>query len=290
VPGIEKTGTAFAEVSMGRPGPAHLKSPGRATPVASSRQADADSSLRAVSRGYGFSQNTVVIDTRSPDRFARAHIPRSLNVAAFAIKSRADLRGQLLVLVDEGFAPALLLAETVRLRRAGFAQVVVLDGGLAAWIRQGGATEGAESIPMAVMSLPASDFVRTRPDVEWRVLEIGNRNPGVLPLDFAAEVDRPEDLAKALHNFGASASGRQAPRMLVIAPDQATCARIEARLGTTNPAPIYYLTGGRATFDAYRREQVALVQKPHQLIQIRPDRGRSVAAGGCSTCPKSGGR
>jgi rhodanese-related sulfurtransferase len=316
VTGPGEAGPAFAEASSfvkatedrsaGRPGSArstgstssHSTSSGSATPQASSGQATPATSsvpsgikptLRVGLLGSSLAQKAVIIDTRSAERFARMHIPRSLNLPAFAVKSRADLRERPLVLVDEGFAPGLLLEEAASLRRLGFSQVVVLDGGLAAWIRQGRAVEGTESTPLAVTSLSVSDFMRTRRSVEWRALEMKSQTSGVRPLEFAVEVDCSEEIARVLPVLGQAVAGRQAPRILVIAPDQATCARIEARMGATNPAPIYYLTGGRAALDVYRREQKALVQQPHQLIQIRPNRGRPVAAGGCSTCPKSGG-
>ena len=297
VAGPGEAGPAFAEASAAGPGSARSTgstgSPqagsGQATPATSLVSSGIEPALGVGLLGSSLAQKAVIIDTRSAERFARMHIPRSLNLPAFAVKSRADLRERPLVLVDEGFAPGLLLEEAASLRRLGFNHVVVLDGGLAAWIRQGRAVEGTESTPLALTSLSVSDFMRTRRSVEWRALEMKSQTSGVRPLEFAVEVDRPEDLAKALRGFGQAVAGRQAPRILVIAPDQATCARIEARMGATNPAPIYYLTGGRAALDVYRREQKALVQQPHQLIQIRPNRGRPVAAGGCSTCPKSGG-
>ena len=296
--GLGEAGPTFAEASAGRPGSARstgsTSSPqagsGQATPATSSFPAGAKLALRVGLLGSGLAQKAVVIDTRSAERFAWMHIPRSLNLPAFAVKSRTDLRECLLVLVDEGFAPGLLLEETASLRRLGFRHVVVLDGGLAAWIRQGRAVEGTESTPLAVTSLPVSDFMRTRRSVEWRALEMKSRVPGVAPLEFAVEVDRPEDLAKVLPVLGQAVAGRQATRILVVAPDQATCARIEARFGATNPAPIFYLTGGRAALIAYQEEQASLAQQTHELIQIRPSRGHSVAAGGCNTCPKSGGR
>jgi rhodanese-related sulfurtransferase len=234
-------------------------------------------------------QKAVLIDTRSQERFARAHIPRSLNLAAFSIKTRVELRDRLLVLVDEGFAPGLLLEEATELRRSGFSHVIVLDGGLAAWVRQGGTAEGLQPSALAATSVSASDFVRTRRNAEWRVLEMERRAPGISPLDFAIEQDRGGDISKRLAALSASAAGRQAPRILIIAPEGEACARIEARLGAANTAPIYYLSGGRVALDSYRAEQAALVQQPHQLIQLRPNRGLPISAGGCSTCPKSRG-
>jgi len=56
-------------------------------------------------------KNAVIVDIRPSVRFAQAHIPRSLNLPAFAIRSRSDLRTHPLMLVDEGFAPGLLLEE-----------------------------------------------------------------------------------------------------------------------------------------------------------------------------------
>jgi hypothetical protein len=104
------------------------------------------------------------------------------------------------------------------------------------------------------------------------------------------EVDRMENLAGVLRSLGQAAAGRQTPRILVVAPDQAACARIEARFGATNPAPIFFLAGGQSALVAYQGEQALLAQQTHELIQIRPGRGHPLAAGGCNTCPKSAGR
>jgi rhodanese-related sulfurtransferase len=238
----------------------------------------------------GPAQKAVVIDTRPAGRFARMHIPRSLNLPAYAIKSRTDLRERQLVLVDEGFAPGLLLEAAAGLRHQGFRQVEVLDGGLAEWARQGRATEGTESTSLAVASLSVSDFMRTRRSVEWRALELKGQTTGAGLLESAVEVDRPENLAGVLRSLGHAAAGRQAPRILVVAPDQATCARIEAQFGATNPAPIFFLMGGQSALVAYQGEQALLAQQTHELIQIRPGRGHPLAAGGCNTCPKSAGR
>jgi rhodanese-related sulfurtransferase len=240
--------------------------------------------------GSDLPKDAVIVDTRPPGRFAQAHIPRSLNLPAFAIRSRADLRTHPLVLVDEGFAPGLLVEEAAGLRRAGFSRVVVLEGGLASWMRQGGAMEGSESAPPVVTRLSAPDYVRSRRGTEWRVVEIRGRAPGAAPLEEAAEIERPEDLANVLRALSEPVPGRQKPRILVIAPDDAAYARIDARFEAKDSSPVYYLTGGRPALDAYRREQAALVGQPHQLVQNRPNRGRPASTGGCGTCPKSGVR
>ncbi|MDD2763157.1 MAG: DUF1573 domain-containing protein [Opitutaceae bacterium] len=230
--------------------------------------------------------DVVIVDTRSPDKFARGHLPRSLNLPAFAIKSRRDLRERPLVLVDEGFAPALLLEEADKLRRQGFRQLFVLDGGLAAWIRQGGPVEGPGSTALAMASLSAADFVRTSPGAEWHVVEIKGPGNTLASPASAARVDRWEDLARVLPALSRASAGRQLPRILVIAPDAATSDRIEARFGGRYPAPLFYLSDGRSALEAYLQAQAASSSNPRQIVQVRPARGQPVVAGGCNTCPK----
>jgi rhodanese-related sulfurtransferase len=237
--------------------------------------------------GSGQAQPAVIVDTRSPERYAQAHIPRSLNLPAYAIRSRRDLRDRRVVLMDEGYSPDLLLELVAALRHEGFAQLFVLDGGIAHWGRQGGAMEGIGSAPLALAALSAADFVRTDAGCDWRIVEVGSRtgSSGTAASMAVTKVDRWEDLAEALPALSQASFGRVPPRILVIAPDQATCARIEARLGARNPAPIYYLTGGRTALDTFLRERAALAANNHSTVQIRPSRGTPVVAGGCNTCP-----
>lgn len=241
--------------------------------------------LLAAAELSGRAADFVVVDVRSADRYAQAHIPRALNLPGFALKSRRDLKARPLVLIDDGCAPGLLLEQAAALRLQGFPRVFVLDGGMAGWMRGGGKAEGTSPGVLAVASIAAAEYVRTQADCDWRIIEIAPRPAsGAGPVQ-APGIDRWENLPSLLRAMPPAAPGRLPPRILVIAPDPATCARIESRFGGKSPVPFYYLADGRAALDALMAERAALATGSNRIVQVRPERGMPVRAGGCNTCP-----
>ena len=77
-------------------------------------------------------QKIALIDVRNPEDFERMHIPDSLNIPLYAVKTKVFLKRFAIVLVDEGFCHAQLVKECRHLRELGF-KAFILDGGLAAW-------------------------------------------------------------------------------------------------------------------------------------------------------------
>ena len=77
-------------------------------------------------------QKIALIDVRNPEDFERMHIPDSLNIPLYAVKTKVFLKRFAIVLVNEGFCHAQLVKECRHLRELGF-KAFILDGGLAAW-------------------------------------------------------------------------------------------------------------------------------------------------------------
>ena len=86
-------------------------------------------------------QQFTLVDVRSKQDFERLHIPGSVNIALYALKTKAYLKSAPVVLVNEGFQYGPLESECRRLTERGF-KVSILDGGLPAWKRKGGKLVG----------------------------------------------------------------------------------------------------------------------------------------------------
>ncbi|HTO05365.1 MAG TPA: rhodanese-like domain-containing protein, partial [Opitutus sp.] len=106
------------------------------------------------------SSDAVLVDLRRPDRFEAVRLSRSLNLPAFALKHRADLKTRKLVLIDEGFSPSVLAEQAETLRQNGFEAVYVFEGGIATWIRAGGAVEGLGGAAHAAARISPAEFLR----------------------------------------------------------------------------------------------------------------------------------
>lgn len=116
----------------------------------------------------------VLVDVRDAESFSRYRIPGSLNIPLHAVKTKAFLRSESIVLVDQGHVSAALEAGCSELKRAGFSSVAVLRGGLRAWYADRGPLEGeARSADDLDRLMPAELFAeRTRSD--WLVLSFSN--------------------------------------------------------------------------------------------------------------------
>lgn len=78
----------------------------------------------------------VVIDLRRPADFNEFHIPGALNLTSAELHGKPYWKSKPLVLVGNGKAEVELYRECRRLKRAGYRQVRVLQGGMPMWLGQ----------------------------------------------------------------------------------------------------------------------------------------------------------
>ena len=81
-------------------------------------------------------QKFTLVDVRNPEDFARLHIPGSLNIPLYAVKTKIFLKSFPIVLINAGFHYSPLATECRKLKDMGF-KIFILDGGLPAWKRKG---------------------------------------------------------------------------------------------------------------------------------------------------------
>ena len=101
---------------------------------------------RAISAGevlYKLKHNQPItlVDVRMADEFARLHIPGSINVPSFAVKTKTFLKQAPFVLIGAGFSRRQMEKECGLLRKSGF-KASVLYGGVIAWNKKGGRIQG----------------------------------------------------------------------------------------------------------------------------------------------------
>jgi rhodanese-related sulfurtransferase len=116
-------------------------------------------------------QKFTLVDVRSREDFERLHIPDSVNLALYAVKTKTFLKSAPLVLVNEGFRYSELENECRRLMERGF-QVSILDGGLPAWKRKGGQLTGDFFALDAMKIVPPQIFFREKDYENTLVVDI----------------------------------------------------------------------------------------------------------------------
>ena len=98
-------------------------------------------SVDAVLYKLRHNQQFTLVDVRGKQEFEELHIPGSINIPLYAVKTKTYLKSAPVVLVNQGFRYAALENECRRLTERGF-KVSLLDGGLPAWKRKGGQLVG----------------------------------------------------------------------------------------------------------------------------------------------------
>jgi rhodanese-related sulfurtransferase len=232
---------------------------------------------------------TVLVDVRSAGEFSRAHPQQALNLPLFSLKARANLRQQRVVLIDEGFAPEVLLAEVQKLRAQGFDNVSMLNGGLVGWVRAGGAVEGLGRSSVELSTISAGKFARSSATSPWLCIEVGGPAKNAKRVPSVVNVANLDELAEKLTQEAWPVSGGASfqPVLIAIANVQDR-AQIEKRFGQNRGRQLYYLEGGFAALETYQAEQAALVRHSEEIFISRPEPSqvvsRPAASGRCGSC------
>jgi rhodanese-related sulfurtransferase len=225
-----------------------------------------------------------LIDTRSPSQFGPLHIAHALNIPAFALRTRNDLLGRKLVLLDDGVAPTDLLAQVAALRSQGFAQVFVLNGGLPAWMRAGGKVEGSSHSVLDVAQISAANFAWASRAAKWRVIAVGDISVPAAEARDVIHLSETDNVELSLVSLSKDTVQGLPPNILIIAPTYGDYAKIEAQLGRAERSPVFYLNGGAPALALFRHEQIEAALRTGQVFKTKVAQNAPVVAGGCSSC------
>jgi rhodanese-related sulfurtransferase len=116
-------------------------------------------------------QKITLIDVCSPEDFVRLHIPGSLNMSLYAVKTKVFLKSFPIVLINAGFNYSPLEAECRKLKNMGF-KVFILDGGLPAWKRTGNPLAGDLFALAEMQALSPQVFFREKDCENTLVIDI----------------------------------------------------------------------------------------------------------------------
>ena len=110
--------------------------------AAGSKASQEDVTMTAEKALREYRQNALaIIDVRSRQDYENLHIPGSLNIPLYAVKTKPFLKTRPILLVNEGFAMTPLAAECRTLKEKGF-RAFALSGGLMAWNAQKAPLQG----------------------------------------------------------------------------------------------------------------------------------------------------
>jgi len=116
-------------------------------------------------------QSITLIDVRGKDQFEAVHIPGSINIPLYAVKTKTYLKSTPLILINEGYHYEPLERECAYLRKAGF-QAWILFGGLYSWRQKGGLLQGDHFKQGELNKVPPPIFFTERAYEDWIIIDM----------------------------------------------------------------------------------------------------------------------
>lgn len=188
----------------------------------------------------------VVIDLRPAGEFAQYHIDGAVNASLADLLGKPYWRGRKVMLAGDGKGERELYAACARLKDAGYRQVAVLRGGMAAWLAAGKPVRGRAP--------SAQQLARLSADELWQESQFA-ANQVVLGQDRAALAkDLPSarpvsslDPAAIRH----AAKGAATAALVLVTGADLPDDRLQQLQRALAPQPLLVYTGTR---DAYARQ------------------------------------
>jgi len=220
--------------------------------------------------------DTFLIDVRQSFDFAKLHIPQSINLPLYLLKTKEFLKQKPVVLLNEGYRFRQLEMEALHLRELGFPRVTILDGGLVGWIAAGGEVEGDRFETGRLNKIPADIFFQESLYDHWLLIDVSPAGTAGKVLPPAKHIPYPQSAKKFQAQFEkAIAAHGNSSRALVLLfnQDGSRYEELEPLLAT--PWPLFFLEGGADAYQAAQERQTHM-REPQQL-KTRGD--------ACPTCP-----
>ena len=226
-----------------------------------------------------------IVDVRDEAAFAAHHIPGSLLLPLYALKTKAFLKTKPLVVVDGGWGSPVTTRALERLEAFSFTSVRLLHGGLVAWHGAGGVLQGTGDPSENPAHLRASEVAAIPSFDDWLVVDVeaGEVEPslGAISLPFVPE--DPGAFRSMLHARKVERGTRT--RVLVMNGDGDGYAAIAAALKGSDVYPVFYLEGGRKALEEERSRNEAMRNATSVRTSAPSRAGRGNGPRPCATCP-----
>lgn len=210
----------------------------------------------------------VVVDTRPLADFHAGRIPGSIHLPAHAIKATHYFRNKAVLLVNAGFGGQALEALCEQLRRLGFREVAVLDGGVNYWARHVGRLEGDRPVVARIASIAPRDFLAERSSCESLVVDISGSGPE--PAAPATLALRPDELSGRLAQH---LEQNESPRLIVFTNGDGAYAPSLYRQAQALPVPaVFFLEGGIEAYRNFAEQQQLMASRAAEPAETEPCR------------------
>ncbi len=241
-------------------------------------------SAKSVSQKLQQKQELILIDVRSSREFERLRIPGSLNMALFAIKTKAFLKSKALVLINEGHSRRPLEEESAVLSASGF-KVSILNGGLFRWSQEGRPLEGDAFARRGLNKVSPQIFFSEQASGNWILIDISQSGksiayPGNFQRIRLPYTNNPDEFIPELKAAIRNHSGKGCPSVLICDDNGKRYEALEERVRQAGILNVLYLRGGLEEYKVFEQQQSGTLPGKTETSRRSVKTYRS-----CRSCP-----
>ena len=207
-------------------------------------------------------RKVVFIDVRSPEEYAKVHIPGSMNIPIYSIETKPFLKTAHLVLVNNGYDYDQLAKECEKLTKSGF-NVSILWGGLTAWKEKGMQFEGDIFAVEQLDRISPRDVYLEKNYKGYLIIavaiETSNNFNRLLPIAHHLKILNEKTINMAV----GSESQNPYSLVLILNKDGNGYDAYENVVKKSGLSNVFYLTGGLSGYKRFL-QNVALSNAPQQ--------------------------
>jgi|GEM_PF-3478703 len=222
-------------------------------------------SVTSVLRKIKNKEETILIDVRNHQKFEKFRIPGSINIPLFAIKTKVFLKSKPLILVNEGYNHVRLEQACRRLKKSGFAEVRILNGGLNVWKQNGGPLNGDIFTQKALNKVPPHVFFEEKNDTDCLMIDVSEtKNSEVQYLiPQALAIPLADNSREFISNIRkATDSPQRTPFSSVVIFNQSgeQYGKVETLIQKTELKNVFYLKDGLNGYKTFLQRQALIWQ------------------------------
>lgn len=220
------------------------------------------------------------VDVRSPVDYQHVHIPESINIPLHLVKTKAFLKKANVMLIDIGRSSVELEAQCVELKKLGFKQVAVLNGGLQAWAAATQPLMGEAVIEARLNRMSPTELFAERLYTGWLVVDISAKGASKelrqwLPANTVAI--KQTSIKTQVEGIRAQVlqARKKNPqaRVLIVADDDHLYDRLEQPLAKSGVKGSLYLDSGLKGYQDFVFRQTAIWNQQNQPKRFAACRG-----------------
>ena len=223
------------------------------------------------------SSKATFIDTRQPGDYNSAHIPGSINIPLYAIKTKPFLSSGLIVLINNGTRRRYYENECAVLRQKGF-DAYILEGGLNFWLHMEYPLVGDYFAQQTFKNIDPVDLFIDRHFNNWLVIDVSSSYTEpvqILPDTINIPVNNNDSFEQTLTRHIRELKTGALVSVVIISDTLEDYNKVMSVCSSIKNAQFYYVDGGRAAYNKFLQNQT-LIKHPPQYV----NRKRK-----CGTCP-----